>query len=111
MLRFLADICGILADICGILATTDLGEDESLVMVTRQQVVDQHNLPFAILTEPDLVRPLGAVVLSQDDALYQFWTLSQHSECTQEPKEKAALDNLTSPKPLLYHQCCIHLNI
>lgn len=90
VLRFLADICGILA---GILATTDLGEDESLVMVTRQQVVDQHNLPFAVLTEPDLVRPLGAVVLSQDDALYQFWTLSQHSECTQEPKEKAALDN------------------
>lgn len=35
VLSFLADICGILADICGILATTDLGEDESLVMVTR----------------------------------------------------------------------------
>lgn len=97
-------------------ATADLGEDESLVMVTRQQVVDQHNLPFAILTEPDLVRPLGAVVLSQDDALYQFWTLSQHSECTQEPKGKAALDNLNLTRtiivsPMLYtpeHMSSVH---
>lgn len=81
----LVDICGYVAladfsaDIHSILAVADLGEDKPLVMVTRQQVVDQHDLPLAVLTEPDLVRPLGAVVLGQDDALNQFWTLSQHS--------------------------------
>lgn len=71
-----ADICGYIAvtefsaDILGILEVTDLGEDEPLVMVTWQQVVNQHDLPLAVLTETDLVRPLGAVVLCQDDALH-----------------------------------------
>ena len=55
----------------------DLREDESFMVVAGQQVVNQNDLPFAILTEPDLVRPLGAVVLGQDNALHQLRTFGQ----------------------------------
>ena len=64
----------------------DLWEDESFMVVAWQQVVDQNDLPFAVLTEPDLVRPLGAVVLGQDNALHQLWTLRKDRQRTQEPE-------------------------